>query len=236
VKVVAEHYFSPTDAGQQQPQAQSAVLDFKSKGVTNVIFAANVLVLISFSQAEQNAAYQARLGLGDYWLAASAGPGNAQYIPSVERALQNAVAVTLVSSVVGDHPEQKQGSTIDRKNPQLLPGMRRCLDVLSAELKVDYYKLDNNQRGRGWPNICDSFFLWWETAQKTGAAMTAANWGLALPQLGTSFQSAIVHQEQFGQSQYDGAADYRVGRYYGENTACACYKALLPGWFPLPSG
>jgi hypothetical protein len=235
VKVVAEHYFAPTDAGQQQPQAQSAVLDFKSKGVTNVIFAANVLVLISFAQAEQNAAYLAKLGLGDYWLAASAGPGNAEYIPSVERALKDAVAVTLVSSVVSDHPEQKQGSTIDRKNPRLLPGMRRCLDVLSAELKVDYYKLADNQRGRGWPDICDSFFLWWETAQKTGAAMTAANWGLALPQISTSFQSAIVHQEQFGPAQYDGAADYRVGRYYSEDVACACYKALLPDWYPLPS-
>jgi hypothetical protein len=235
VKVLATHYFAPTDPGQQAPAAQSAVLDFQTKGVTHVISAANVLVLIMFSQAEQNAGYFPRLGLGDYFIGASAAPGNAQYFPSLARAMRDAVAVS-VSGVIIDDPAKKKGSVIDRNNPALYPGTRRCLDVLSAELKTDYYKLDNNSRGRGWGAICDSFFLWWETAQKTGASYTPQSWGIPLPQLGTSFQSAVVHSTMFTPTQYDGAADYRVGVYWDSDTACACYKAALKDYFPLPTG
>ena len=114
------------------------------------------------------------------------------------------------------------------------PGVKRCADVLSKETHRDYYTASDSARGRGWTHFCDSFFLWLDTARRTGAAVTRQTWGLALPQLGTVFTSAIVHSTLFGPTQFDGAADYRVGRYYGENKACGCYKALLPDYFPLP--
>ena len=234
VKVVATHYFNPTDPGAQASQAQTAVLDFKSKGVDHVIAAVNVLVLITYTQAEQNAAYYARLGLGDYFIGASAAPGNAQYFPGLARGMKDAVAVS-VSGVIIDDPSKKQGAVIDRNNPSLYPGTRRCLDVLSEQLKTDYYRLDNNARARGWNAICDSFFLWWQDAQKVGAAYTRQNWGTVIPQFGTGFQSAVVHGTLFSPTQYDGGADYRIGKYYGADTACTCYQAILKDYFPLPT-
>jgi hypothetical protein len=147
--------------------------------------------------------------------------------------MKDAVAVS-ISGVINDDPSQKRGSIIDRNNPRLSAGLRRCLDVLSAELKTDYYTLSNNARGRGWNVICDSFFLWWETAQKVGAAYTKENWGTAVPEMGTSFKSAVVHSTVFSPTQFDGAADYRIGQYWDSDPACACYRALIKDYFPLP--
>jgi hypothetical protein len=231
--VESAHAFAPLDPGQQSAQASNAVLDFKSKGVDKVLVATNILGLIAFANAQNSQDYYPLLGIGDYQITASAAPGNAQYVASLERSMQGAIGVSVLG-VIKDKPTAS-GSSISKEPGAITPGLKRCIEVLSKYTKKDYYSSSNTARGRGWQMYCDNFFLWLETARKTGAAMTRLNWGQQIPALGSSFASALVHATRFAHDEYSGAADYRIGRYYSKNTACVCYQNLFPGqYFPLP--
>lgn len=234
VKIASEHYFSVDDPAAQASAAQSTVLAFRAQHVDKVIVSTNVLGLLAFANAENSANYFMKLGIGDYQIAASAAPANAYSFDTLRKAMVGALGVSVGRGLIKDHPEAFQGASIPKDVRQIGPGLKRCLDVASKELGIDYYHQDSSHRARNYASFCDNFFLWLDNARRVGAGLTRANWGLALPGLGTRFQSATVHASRFGADKFAGADDYHVGVYYDANTQCACYKSALPGYFPLP--
>jgi hypothetical protein len=234
VKAVSEHFFSVADPSAQASEAQAAVLDFRAKGVDRVLVSTNVLGLLSFANAENSANYFPKLGIGDYQIAASAAPSNANSFDTLRKAMVGAIGVSVSQGVIKDHPETFKGSNIPKDEKQIGKGLKRCLDVASKELGIDYYNQTSDHRARNWASFCDNFFLWLDNARRIGAGLTRENWGAALPSLGSSFESATVHASRFASDKYAGADDYHVGVYYDTNPACGCYKSLWPQYFPLP--
>jgi hypothetical protein len=234
VTVVSERYMTPVDPGAQATEAQGAVLEWVAKHVDHVLIATNVLGMIALANAQQSQNYYPRWGIGDYQLAASAGPGNGAYIATLGKALKDALGVSVNRGLIQADPAAS-GSTITRDPAQLGPGLKRCLDVLSEETGQDYYTLAPDHRGRSFVAFCDSFFLWLQAARAVGAGVSRTNWGSAIPGIGASFTPALVNTTNFTATHVDGANDYRVGVYYDTNPMCGCYKALWRERFPLPA-
>lgn len=237
VKVVATHYLAPTNPGTQASEGQSAVLDFKSKHVNKVLVLANVLSLIGFANAEQTADYHPQLALGDYQIVAFAGaaPGNTQTFSSLGPAMKGAIGVTVYRNLIRDDPAATSGSDIPKDRKVIGTGAKRCLDVLSKEMDVDYYKLPADHQGRNWGSFCDEFFLWLDAARRVGPAVTRETWGAGLAAIRDTYDPVTVHRAYFDNAHFNGALDYHVGRYYDPNPGCGCYKNLFPGrYFTLP--
>src|SRR5262249_43368074 len=117
----------------------------------------------------------------------------------------------------------------DIKRSEQKPGIQRCLDILSKELKTDYYKPSSSGASIAYTYYCDHFFLWLEAARKVGASMTPQNWGQGLAELGTNYDPVLVHDDAYSPGRFDGASTYRVGKY--NQTTKTFVK--VTGWLPL---
>ena len=214
---------NPYDQGAAASQGASAVLQFKSKGVTHVISLVSFYGYLAFTNPADSQGYYPRYGFGDFQGGAAVA---AFYGSSTQN--RNSVAVSSTPSyVIDEGKDQERSLSSDVKRDEASPGFQRCLDIYTEYTGVDYYR-GNSGRSLSYAFYCDHFLLWLDAARKVGASVTPDNWSRGLAQVGTSYPSPIIHSTQFGPNRYDGSSTYRAG-VYSTNTSCRCYVAAT-GW------
>lgn len=227
---VATAEIEATDRGLQGVQASNAVLRFKNEGVTHVIVVTDVLAWIAFSNQAESQGYRPVYGFGDYQLMI----GNAQAFNQNGQASSSYAVTSLYGDMRSGAREKarSQKDDIDPKDPSLLPGLRRCLEVLSKYTGENYYDGASGRSTRYfW--CCEHFFLWLDVARAVGNGFTPALWGQQLPRL-TGYQSNRMRDTRFGPGIFDGAATYRVGT-SSKVPGCLCWHPVREDYFRYPN-
>ena len=110
-------------------------------------------------------------------------------------------------------------------DPNMTPGLRNCLNILSKYAGYNYWS-GSSPRSTEFQYYCDNFLLWLDAARKVGPGVTPQTWGEGLRALGSSYDSTINHATDFA-SRDDGSSDYRIG-VYSNNAGCKCFVAIKP--------
>ena len=237
VKQQLVRYFPPYEPNGQATASQSAILAFRQAGVDRVLFEVNILSVLAFANAADNQGYQARYGLGDYANLDIAVVNVAGNVNAIRHQAANAMAVSNVWLLIANARQRKvkaqaeAGGPLIREPGTLSAGSINCLDIVSKELKVDYYK--TSPKALDYTETCDDFFLWLQSVRRAGDASPA---GVArgLAAMGKSFQAAQVGGTSFGAGAPDGAVQYKIGLFVdADSVPCKCYDAKPETWYQM---
>lgn len=214
------------DASQQGAQASNAVLQLKTEGVTHVIFEHGLLAYLAFSNAAKSQGYQPRYGFGDYQSATA----NAGFYGDPQQQV-NAVGVSAsYVNIAPDNSRQTTDINAPYRKGKEMPGLERCLALLTAELKVNYYDPGTSGASINWRYYCDMFFLWLEAARNVGPTINSDSFVNGVIGIGSSYLSTFMEKEEFPGGRADGAASYATGIY---DERCRCF-VQRGSWRPMP--
>lgn len=207
LKVDAEVYFYVPETlggmGRSAADIQSAVLQFKSAGITHVLFASTAGVGPTFFQpAAESQDYHPYYGMGSFDF-----PGQMkQTSPAAQ--LAKVWGISWVPAALAEPAE----------NPKLNADQKACRKAV----------LDAGGREATASGACDPEFMMDQALRSVPASVNVTPRGLreGMEAMGRSFQSYYEHEMVYepGRS-HDGAGGYRYYRYY---TACSCYKQYGP--------
>jgi hypothetical protein len=237
VKQQLPRYFPQYEPNGQATASQSAILAFRQAGVDRVLFEVNILSVLAFANSADNQGYRPRYGLGDYARLDAAVVNIAGNVDAIRRQAANALAVSSDQLLVANARQRKvkaqaeAGGPLIRDAGALPAGMISCLDIVSKELKTDYYKA--SPKALDFDETCDSFFLWLQSVRRAGEASPAgAARGVAAT--GTGFISAQVGGTTFGAGAPDGADKYRIGLFVdADSVPCKCYVPKSETWYRM---
>jgi ABC-type branched-subunit amino acid transport system substrate-binding protein len=189
----------------------SAVLQFKTLGVTHVFFvqAAGGLPLY-FMQGADTQQYYPRYALSSFEVPGFFLQGQA---PAAQ--LKNAMGI-------GWEP------FFDLKANQLpsRPAEKRCLDVVTAGGETNA----NRQSNLTVTPVCDLVWSFAAAAEKAGRALDHTSWLAGLKALGGGYDSPVALHADFSSGRPDGAVGYRWVSYVND---CSCFRYSGPqrdGW------
>jgi hypothetical protein len=199
-----------TDAQQQTTQISSAVLRFRSAGVTHIVFARPSAYL--FAQDAQAQSYFPKMGVDSRQSPALLMQGS-----TPQQQLVNTVGI-------GYQPVQDVDAAHD-------PGPVSAYESLCKKLY--------DAAGQGWGTnrlamgtalyICDELFFVRDAFARS-TSLTTQSFLAGVASLGSSYQSPLTFSTRFSASQHDGAMSYRYLRY---STGCSCFAYTTPSR-PLP--
>lgn len=189
---------STGDASNIAAQTKSAVLQFASKGVTDVLFLNYALASFFMTNAETQA-YRPRYGLTSLDQPTSLLVGNAP-------AAQLRGAVGIGWRPTDDVPQDPPGN----------PSVTRCVKALKSASVAPASRLE---AGSAY-GYCDGLF-----ALQAAAALDTSDSTIAsrLAALGTTFRSPLGIATRLSTSQHDGASQVRDFAY---KPACSCFAYL----------
>lgn len=200
-----------TDPQQQTTEISSAVLRFRSAGVTHIVFARPSAYL--FAQAAQSQGYFPKMGVDSRQSPALLLQGS-----TPEQQLVNTVGI-------GYQPVQDVDEARD-------PGPVSQNQALCTKLY--------DAAGQGWGSnrlamatalyICDEL-LFLRDALAKSRTVTSQSFLDGVASLGGSYGSPLTFSTTFSARQHDGATSYRVLRYSKD---CSCFAYATPAR-PLPS-
>jgi len=215
---------SQTDSSAQSSQASAAVLKFRSQQIDHVVYFSGFLGQLAFTNTADSQGYYPRYGWSDY--AGDVGDAGF-YVSATQNA--NSVAVSsgpdyVVDADQGNKPRSLT-QTYSRSDKRMTAGMRRCFDVLSKYMGVDYYQ-GNSGRSTEFKFYCEHFFLWLDAARRVPRAFAPSTWGQGLAAIGRAYQPVLVNSTDFS-TRFGGADTYRVG-VFSSNASCKCFPAITP--------
>lgn len=182
--------------------ASSAVLRFRSKGITRILFVESQPVIpFLFLPEAQAQGYHPLYGLSTYdgpeWLS------------------QNAPAVQLAGAVgLGWMPARDVGAAQD---PGGNPGAAQCMDIMKrAGVETD---ADRSEALSALWFCSDLFFL--KAALDRAPAITPAGLRAGVEALGRTWTSPLNFGNLFGPRRHDGAAEARPFTF---NSGCGCFQ------------
>ena len=189
----------------------SAVLQFKTLGVTHVFFvqAAGGLPLY-FMQGADTQQYFPRYALSSFEV-----PGFF---------LQGQAPATQLVNAMGIGWEPFFDLKADQLPSRLAE--KRCLDVVTAGGEPN----KNRQSNLTVTPVCDLVWVFAAAAAKAGRALDHTSWLAALKAVGSSYDSPVALHSDFSSGHPDGAVGYRWVSYV--NT-CSCFRysgAQRNGW------
>lgn len=190
-------------------QLSNAILRFRSRGVTHVLFLeeTSLLTALFMRQAEPQE-YRPRYGVH------SLQGGQAGLVPNVPaRQLHGAIGIGYAP--VFDVPVQDAPTT---------PGQQKCIKLMEREgIELP------SQFGRYLAmETCDLFFSLQAAGRGAGEPLSAEGLIAGLHALGDSYSSAVALRTSFAKQRHDGAAAYRRVAFFPN---CTCFKytsRLLP--------
>lgn len=202
-EVVATFGVNESDLSQRPPQNANAVLQFRSKGATHVMFVdRGGSVSYYFMTAAENQGYRPLYGLSTNNNLATL----QQLAPKAQ--LAGATGVSF-----GPY------DVLRPQDPGPNGARRRCLKIMRAE-GMDLS--DRNAEGAAML-YCD-YFLFLKAAVDAAGRADAASIRRAVDAFAGSYESALVFQTRFGADKHDGAAAIRmVGR--GRDCDCWVYRS-----------
>lgn len=201
---------SSTDPSQNASQTSSAVLKFRSAGVTHILFGRASAYL--FAEGAQSQSYFPKMGV------------ESRQSPALLMQGSNSPQQLVNTFGVGYQPVQDVDAAHD-------PGPLSSNQTLCKKILDD--------AGQGWGTnrlamasalyLCEELLFLHDAF--VGAADTSVRSFLGnVANLGSRFKSALTFRTRFSDQQHDGALDYRPLRY---RTDCSCFVYTAPAR-PLP--
>ena len=204
------------DAGAVAPAVSSAVLRFRSSGVTHVlIFESNAIATLLFANNADSQGYRPRYGV-------TSGNGHQVLIDAgafPQGQLNGTVGIGWLPSIdirPSENPDD---------GPYSNDARRRCIDLYKRN-GVTY---DNANAATVALTTCNSFNLF-KLAMESAPSLTRDGFVAAMNRLGTRFESASHFAVRFDADHHDGNAAYRHWAY---TPACGCMR-YTSGNFPVP--
>jgi hypothetical protein len=202
------HTVSYSDTSSAQADTASAVLDFRSRGVTHVMVLDNSGgITFAFMQAAESQQYRPA-----YALTTNNSPSALQQLAPAQQ-LAKAQAISWWSGDVG--------TSVSEQTPPALPSSRAaCLKIMADA------GLDASGTAAGTALItCDQLLLL-KAVLDRGATPTAAGMTRVLDTLGTGYTSPLTYGSRFAPGRHDAAT---VTRRIGFDSSCTCWRYLGPG-------
>ena len=214
--VYVPYVYRQQDAAGVAPPVSSAVLRFRSSGVTHLlIFDANAIATLLFANNADSQGYRPRWGVNT----------------------GNGLQVLLDS---GSFPRGQLNGTVGigwwpnidispAENPDNGPysndARRRCIDLYTRN-GVTY---DNANAATVALSACNTFNLF-KLAMESAPTLTRDGFVASMNAMGTRFESASLLASRFDADHHDGAAAYRHWAY---NAGCGCMR-YTGGNLPVP--
>jgi hypothetical protein len=205
---------SVPDLGTVGAQLGNVVLNFRSKGVTHIVFAEyNGIIPFFLTPAAESQGYRPRYG----W--------NSLDLPMTQAEASNAGPNQLRRSMtVGWQPMDDVHGIDDKRGGNYA----LCLKIARDHGIAKGSTKNGLRLYMGY--ACDSLFFL-KAALDRAKALTVDGLRAAVESLGTSYDSAETYATKFGPGRYDGPSAVRFTAY---NETCQCYRYINNTIRPVP--
>lgn len=200
IQVEDEVTLNNFDLADSQSQTSQAVLRFKSKGITHVLFVPSYGSAYFFMQNAESQSYRPRYAI------------DSSYGPAV--LLQDNVPNAQLRGSIGIGWSPMHD--VDDRHLQYSAQEQRCFKILKSA--------GESVKGRGSPATglvyCNGVWVFEAAAKKGGRSLTAGSWLAGLRAVGTSLPSALTFHADFSRGRPDGSYAYRELAF---NDRCNCF-------------
>lgn len=195
------------DLSSGQSSMSGAVLQFRSKDVTHVLFFEQWVGYFLFMQNAENQGWRPTYG-------ASTGmaPQIVLELGLAPKGQFNGAYIASWNPFVD----------VAEPHPQKWPRLQLC-EQIYRKASITY---TGSQATHGALAICQSLLLLAEGAAKAPAPLTPRSMQLGLERISTGLQLAVLPRARFGPQRHYGAALVRPGRF---DAACSCFRYTGPG-------